>query len=1038
MTIPVVLSIIFGVVATVYLLLGIYAAYLNPSDKTNILFFSMSVTLTIWTFAFSMAINAETLALAIFWRRFAAVGFSLFFAIMLQFAFVLTGHQEYIKRKFVLVLLYLPAIASLLGFTYIPVFSTEQYHIIWTQFGWINESFTNSWKIFFSLYVLSYSSAALVLIWWWGSKTENRNIHRQSRLILISFASSLILSMMTDDFLRILFVNKNTPQMAPVFIIVPAIMVYYMIRRYGFLNPKQADNDVEIFLGQIQEKSINYLANALLLTALINLISTGFLKPEDSMFYSLSFSVFLVLIGLLFQAIQRSGKSVKTKTILNAVLMFVIVPVLTFRYIDTAGVKIWPFVSILIILSLVFDSSLVQITLGISIVLTQIAIWIIKPEVSLVIDGTYHFVRFGLYLIAIWFAWFFRKILQNKLRENTDHISLQRIVTSISSDFIKVTDFDLEQKTEAALSQIGVFLGLSRAYIYINNPAKACDTMIKHSFWYDHNLFIDDAEPDLQISQNAYPELIKHILGGQTISISNLNTSDLPVTQELARLTGSFESACVVIPINIKDDIYGFVCFDTDRRTSVWPESQLAAFTIFANVFSNAYERIMHEREVTKLAYFDHLTNLPNRNLFRDKIDQTIQRIGQKERIFAVVFLDMDAFKSVNDSIGHDGGDALLTKVTAQLRGLIRPGDTLSRFGGDEFLLLLDNLLSVGDIRVFLDRIFTAFARSYRVCERDFVITASAGIAVFPYDGRDAESLIKHADIAMYQAKNQGKNQYTFCTADMKDDIIWKMNLTNSLFNALAQDEFKVFYQPKIDAKSQQVTGAEALLRWFHPVYGAVSPGVFVPLAEQNGLIEEIGKWVLQTACKQCYEWQISGMSEFKIAVNVSILQLRNPSFVDIVSEIIRDTKIDAANLELEITESATVEEPVYIVRVLENLKALGLSISIDDFGTQYSSLSRLAEMPIDTLKIDMHFVHRIGHTPKDNAIVRAIIRMAHSLDLRVISEGVETAEQLDYLTLNHSDELQGFLYSKPLPADEFESKFKEINHLIYSHIDKY
>jgi EAL domain-containing protein (putative c-di-GMP-specific phosphodiesterase class I) len=328
----------------------------------------------------------------------------------------------------------------------------------------------------------------------------------------------------------------------------------------------------------------------------------------------------------------------------------------------------------------------------------------------------------------------------------------------------------------------------------------------------------------------------------------------------------------------------------------------------------------------------------------------------------------------------------------------------------------------VDDIRSVAERISDSFQKSFTIRDQEFHMSASTGIAVYPYDGTDPETLVRNADLAMYKSKEQGKNQYTFCTEDMKAKTLRMIRLVEELHRVIERQELRLYFQPQVCAVSKNIIGIEALLRWFHPELGIISPDVFIPLAEQTGLISRIGDWVMMAACLQCRTYHLQGLQDVRVAVNVSMMQLQNPEFAGRVRQILEETQLEPRYLELEITESIAVKESDSFIGVLNSLKELGISISIDDFGTEYSSLSRLCVMPIDRLKLDMQFVRGIGRSEKENAIIRGIISLAHTLGLKVIADGVETEIQLDFLTESSIDEIQGFYYYKPLPPEELES----------------
>lgn len=433
-------------------------------------------------------------------------------------------------------------------------------------------------------------------------------------------------------------------------------------------------------------------------------------------------------------------------------------------------------------------------------------------------------------------------------------------------------------------------------------------------------------------------------------------------------------------------------------------------------------ERKKIQDKITQLAYHDHLTGLPNRLLFTDRLSQAIFLARRTENPLGVFFVDLDAFKMVNDTMGHDQGDELLREVARRMTCAVRCDDTVCRVGGDEFIVLVQNLSEPEDITKIARKIIDCFNKPYKLRGQDFFITSSVGVAMYPTDGDDVETLIKNADIAMYKAKESGKNRYVLCTPIMKEKVMEAVTLTNSLYRALERNELFLNYQPQVSCDTGKIIGVEALLRWNHPELGLIPPSKFIPLAEQTGLIMPIGDWVLRTACKQNKAWRDAGLPHIRMAVNLSLQQLQNPSLVSRVEEIMRETGMNPGCLELEITESIAMNESEDVIEVLNKFKKQGISISIDDFGTEYSSLSRLKQLPIDRIKIAMPFVQGISVSEKDEAITKAIIVLAKNLGLHTIAEGVETKQQLSFLSQRMCEEIQGFYYYKPLPPEEIEA----------------
>jgi diguanylate cyclase (GGDEF)-like protein/PAS domain S-box-containing protein len=442
----------------------------------------------------------------------------------------------------------------------------------------------------------------------------------------------------------------------------------------------------------------------------------------------------------------------------------------------------------------------------------------------------------------------------------------------------------------------------------------------------------------------------------------------------------------------------------------------IGAVIVFHDV--NAARAMSHQ--MTHSAQHDVVTNLPNRLLLNDRISQAISLARRQNRSLAVIFLDLDRFKYINDSLGHATGDKLLQSVSKRLLAGVRGSDTVSRQGGDEFVILLSEISHPEDAATSAKKIILSLNEPHSIDGHDLDIAGSIGISVYPEDGEDAETLIKNADTAMYHAKEKGRNNFQFFKPEMNRRALERQSLEGSLRHAIDRGEFLLHYQPKVNLFTGQITGAEALIRWRHPERGLVSPAQFVPIAEDCGMILPIGRWVLREACKQAREWQDAGLPFKRVSVNVSAIEFRAKTFLEEVRATLRESGLAACCLDLELTEDVLMHNAKSTASVLQELKRMGVHLAVDDFGTGYSSLSYLRQFPIDVLKIDQSFVHQISDDPNDSAIVRAIIDMGKNLKQRVIAEGIETQEQLALLQAWHCAEGQGYLFSRPVPAAQF------------------
>jgi diguanylate cyclase (GGDEF)-like protein/PAS domain S-box-containing protein len=489
-------------------------------------------------------------------------------------------------------------------------------------------------------------------------------------------------------------------------------------------------------------------------------------------------------------------------------------------------------------------------------------------------------------------------------------------------------------------------------------------------------------------------------------SLTKLKSEKTVTNHEMRFRRKNGDSAWAMLNVSLVDDDSGFA-------------------SIVEGTLVDITERKVAEERVQSLAYYDALTGLPNRILLHDRLSKAIAMAHRQKHKVALLFLDLDRFKIINDSLGHSVGDLLLQDVAERLKSFAREQDTVARLGGDEFLIVLTNITDIPCAAVAAERFMDAMTAAFVIQGHSLSIGCSLGISIFPEHGVDNETLIQHADAAMYSAKDGGRNNFRFFTADMNAQAVKRLTLENGLRLALDRKELFLAYQPQMDTLTGKITGLEALLRWQHPELGLVPPDQFIGIAENSGLIIPIGEWVLRTACSQARTWQDEGLPALSVAVNVSAVQFREQGFCELIGRVLRETGLAPQHLELELTESLLLARADVTLSVLQELKAMGVTLAIDDFGTGYSSFSYLRQFRVSKLKIDRVFIRDVAVNPDDAAITTAIIRMAKSLNLKVIAEGVEDEAQMSFLRAHQCDEIQGYYFSKPLTVDEIADKLR-------------
>jgi diguanylate cyclase (GGDEF)-like protein len=508
-----------------------------------------------------------------------------------------------------------------------------------------------------------------------------------------------------------------------------------------------------------------------------------------------------------------------------------------------------------------------------------------------------------------------------------------------------------------------------------------------------------DGKPIGMISERDIVKVAKHLMDGQSLpqAISGIMSCPLITVQATSPLddAGKILSSKGIRRIAVTDD-----------------DNHLVGILTQTDLLRGYLGHVEFK------AFHDELTGLPNRGLFSDRLNQAISRIPWHARLVAVLFLDLDHFKRINDTLGHSTGDRLLQEVAARLTSRVRDGDTVARLGGDEFAILVTDVAQTNDIALIAQKVVDCFAKPFQVGGHELFTSASIGISICPNDGTDGESLLRKTDIAMYRSKEQGRNHYSFYLAEMNAKISEWLALDQALRYAIERDELLVYYQPVVDVPTRQLIAMEALIRWRHPELGMVSPAHFIPLAEETGLIIPIGRWLIRTVCAQTKVWHTAGFRSLSVAVNLSARQFHQPGLVDDIAAALKETDLDPRGLEVELTESM-LQDVNQAMRSLQALAAMGIRASIDDFGTGYSSLSCLKHFPIHKLKIDRSFIKNITNDTNDSGIVRAVVTMAQHLNLKTVAEGVETAEQMEFLRALKCDQIQGYYFSPPLPTDE-------------------
>jgi len=1012
---PQLFMLMFSIAFVLYCYLGIYVLIKAREKSLNRAFFAICSALAVCSAGYAMSVNAPDVSICLLWRRFSFLGSAFLFSFMLHFMLLLTESKA-LATKWICPLLYFPAFVSTFVFVLSDKFSGSLFNLVITPNGWISIPGNSLWHYFYVLYYSSFIIAGIYLLWQWGKSSHAENGKIIAAAVISSIIGSFVLKIIADV-VPLLYSGIIFPQMEPLFSIIPMAATFHCAKLYGLLGIEAVNTERTMLHGESRTWIYRIIAGTLIVLGIAD-FGINFIINKNGLISSLVVPSLLLLAGMLVQAIKNSGFIDYNQDSMMLLLISLIIPVVTLQTGKFGSITIWAFPFVMIMAFVVFSNKEALTILALSIIATQAAVWIEAPNIIVHLKNQDYGGRIVMFAAAIYLAFYINKIYLQRMNQNTNQMLAQQLVTETSADFMTADSINVEGKINRLLERIADFFGVERAYLY-QFDSKNKTISITHEWLRTGTASQRNVKQITFI--DILPWAMDKIKNNEIVHIPDVEELPYEAAEDRQRLLGRGIHSLIYVPLTGNSSVRGFMGIDSSKKNPKWEESNIRILKTICNILSEALTKIEAEDRQLQMAYYDQLTKLPNRVLFNDRVQQAIHQANRTESIFGVMMIDLDSFKLVNDSLGHERGDELLKKVSQELAASLRKSDTVARFGGDEFLILINNVSKKEDIIKVAKKIMDTFKKPFNVGLQEFFVTSSGGVVIYPVDGETVEDLVKNADLAMYNAKEKGKNQFVLCASNMKGEVRKVMELSNSLYYAQEYKELSLFYQPQIDIKTGEVIGLEALLRWKHPRMGMVLPKRFIPLAEKTGLINPIGAWVIENACRQNVEWQNQGLKPVRMAVNISFVQLRNPKLICQLQKILGTTGMDPRYLELEITESVAMLEPKYNISMLNKLKKLGLTIAIDDFGTEYSSLSRLKQLPVDRIKMDMQFVKAIDNCEKDRSFAEVIISLAKGLGLGVIAEGVETETQLRFLSQKQCEEAQGYYFSEPKSAEEIK-----------------
>jgi diguanylate cyclase (GGDEF)-like protein len=1005
--------------STIAFVCGLYATHGSFKLNINKLLMFICLALLVWSLGLAITATAANIEISAVGHLIAPIGWGPMSGLLLHFVLLLVGKEKLLKKWWAYAVLYLPGTLMILMFTILPLFGINTDSFVYTPYGWTPVVEPDIWDTVFIVYYSSYAALSIIILLATRRTTTESSLRLQVTLLAAAFSVAYFLGSLFDVTLESLSIYF--PQIAPVFSVLGTGAIAYSVHRHRPLHEKPV-NQGEIILTDDVRSSIYTLMAVMFIIGGILILTHHVIAGDISHHYAhIYFLITLVVAGFIY-SLKWLRLSHDLKDLLITIAYLVFIPVIFMRFIHSGSITVWAFVLLVMMIAMLYNNQFMLLGIGSSTFMNLAVIWGANPNVRVTVETSDHIVRLVFVAIGTALALYVNNIYIARLRANAIYAQTRQSLSDISQALLSVREQTINERAEMLLAKCGSFLGCRHAYVVLFNEDRT--KIIEKWEWLAEGMS-QGMDGILNNYDDTVMKLFRQLESNALYAIPDTNLLS-PTTAEERELFTRYEMRAVVaVPLKDDNGLVGLLGFHSNRPLNEWERYSPDYLQIVAGMVSDTIARIKGERHIRYLAYHDQLTSLPNRDLFKEHLQLAIEQTKKSGKMVAVIYVDLDSFKSINDTMGHDLGDELLTEVARRLSGHMRPGDVASRFGGDEFLIMINQVTTNEEIIGIVEKLMQTLQRPYYIEGIEYFVTTSAGIALYPQDGDDVDTLIRKADIAMYRAKELGKNSYQLCSDDMRDQMMERVRLTNHLYRALERRQLELYYQPQVNMREGRIRSVEALLRWHLPEVGLISPSSFIRLAEQAGLINEIGAWVLETACRQSGQWQEKGLPKLRMAVNVSLYQLYDPGFVQLVDDTLKRTRLEPSDLELEITETALGGQMDDIVNTLTQLKRVGVSIALDDFGAEYSSLTRLRLLPVDRIKMGAQLVLGAGGSMKGQIIAEMIIGLAQRMNLEVIAEGIETEQQVEYLRSLGCDVIQGYYFYKPMPAHEIEKLFQ-------------
>ena len=1016
------LSIVFYACGGFYMILGAHTIIASARSYVNRLFVILVSSMAIWSFSYSLSISAATAEVSAFWYSFSILGRGFFYSILFHFMMILTKTESLMDRRLMLTLIYIPVWINIILFAPFGYIAEKQYLMTQTDFGWVDVLPVNMGTIWFIAYYSAFSIVSIVILFlWWRRIEPDTPMKRQATCFLLSVLFPFFAGMATDTLPELL--GKNAfPKVTIIFMIIPVMTLFIASRRLGLLLEREIPLSLEVNQRQnIDRLRLFQTASAIYSIGAALSFLVGYFGMKKTLNVELYHAGFILLIGIFTRSIPVISKkhSAQNTMFLLANTMGMVFFMTTNAH--NGALTIWSIYILFLLFTVILDSNIHAGVFALFAVVIQMVLSILFPSVPVTIDGSEYATRIFIIIISFLVVRHITTEYASKIEGYKKFAREQEALEKISSNFISVDIENVREKIDEMFDMSADILKFDCISLMEFSPDYEDATIL--NMHRKDGISPSPYRPGMTVKTDTLPIVSSLIVRKQPIICENTGTLPADEHKEvkdffISRGVSSF----FIFPIMVDNNVGGMLVVEYyDRRNLSSREGRLYFLKMIANILGDTKKKTLYEERLYNFAYFDEATKLANRNMLIGKLDQTIHDAKESENI-AVLHIELENLRIIKDTFGHSIGEQIVIQSATILKQLVGECCCISRLSEGVFVVVLPALEHAEKIEEYIERLLDSFSHpiSTETGIEALFVTLNIGISVYPDNGRDAHDLLKNADLASYQAKRTNKRA-VFYTEQLERQIAENAFYTNRLFQSLDNNEFHLEFQPQISCKSGRTVGIEALLRWTIDGDRHVVSDRFIPILEQTGLIYDVGLWVLEEALREHTQLIEKGFQPLRISINLSVVQLQAEHFFEDFLAVIRKSGVAPGYIELEITESFFLENPLDTLEKIYKLKNLGVSIAIDDFGKGHSSFNRLKTVPFDRLKIDKEIIDTIDVDKRLAPLTEIIILLARTLGASVTAEGVERKEQADFLKTINCDEIQGFYFSRSLSPEALE-----------------